>query len=102
MSARRVDFDSSVAIVIWGAGSGVRSQPPPATMVQMLARAVRDMNPLCDQLSPCFSRTTLVYTTPAVRGCTFMTMWTDRPPLGCHPLHGRLPPKYTEQMTIYV
>lgn len=41
---------SSVAIVIWGAGSGVRSQPPPATMVQMLARAVRDMNPLGDQL----------------------------------------------------
>lgn len=49
-SARRVDFDSSVAIVIWGAGSGARSQPPPATMVQMLARAVRDMNPLGDQL----------------------------------------------------
>ena len=49
-SARRVDFDSSVAIVIWGAGSGARSQRPPATMVQMLARAVRDMNPLGDQL----------------------------------------------------
>lgn len=49
MSARRVDFIAASRLLS-GAGSGVRSQPPPATMVQMLARAVRDMNPLGDQL----------------------------------------------------